>query len=169
MNKKLSALSKKFSLLGASDPESWAASQLSEDIPQLHRFLFLKQMWELVVSEDDESWIEQYVSSYRNEPGAPFSGAGRAIERMLAKGVARTDIVDLVRATQVELLSGLCYRLEDPSFSPDTEDLAEGIGWALVTTNDEFEPTSEMIGGLHESVLETDPTGREMRPRPDKP
>jgi hypothetical protein len=169
MNKKLSALTKKFALLGASDPESWAESQLSEGIPQLHRFLFLRQMWELVVSEDDESWIDNYVSSFRDDPDAPFAGAGRAIERMLAQGVARADIVDLVRAFQVELLSGLCYRLEDPSFSPETEDLAEGVGWALVTTNDEFEPTLEMIGGLHESVLETDPTGREMRPRPDKP
>ena len=73
MNKKLSALTKKFSQLGASDPESWATSQLSEGIPQLHRFLFLKQMWELVVSEDDESWIDRYVTSYHHEPDAPFS------------------------------------------------------------------------------------------------
>ena len=167
MNKKLSALTKKFSQLGASDPESWATSQLSEGIPQLHRFLFLKQMWELVVSEDDESWIDRYVTSYHHEPDAPFSGAGRAIERMLSKGVARADIVDLVRAAQVESLSGLCYRLEDPSFSDEAEELAEGLGWALVLTDDEFEPTSETIDGLHESVLETDPTGREMRPRPE--
>ena len=37
---KLTALFQKF---GAPDPESWAASQVEEGIPQLQRFLFLRR------------------------------------------------------------------------------------------------------------------------------
>ena len=46
----LTALFKKF---GARDPTVWAKSQLEEGIPQLQRFLFLRQAWRNVVSEND--------------------------------------------------------------------------------------------------------------------
>jgi hypothetical protein len=38
------------------------------------------------------------------------------------------------------------------------------VGWALFEVDDNGRPLRE-IGMLQESVLETDPTGREMRPR----
>lgn len=159
-------LTEVFRALGARQPEQWARSQLQEDIPQLHRFLFLRQAWAQVVDENDDSWIDRVVEAARRNPEAPFSGQGHAIERMLALGVARSDIVDLVRNSQAEMIFGLCYLLEDPSFDADVEDRIGTLGWALVTTNEEFEPTDEIIDGLHESVLDTDPTGRQMRPRP---
>jgi hypothetical protein len=37
------------------------------------------------------------------------------------------------------------------------------MAWQLMRTNDDGDCLGP-IGGLHESVLETDPTGREMRP-----
>jgi hypothetical protein len=47
MNQKtLTAL---FEKLGAADPDGWARSQLEEDIPQLARFLFLRQAWRAIV------------------------------------------------------------------------------------------------------------------------
>lgn len=166
MAKEESELTKVFRALGARDPEQWAKSQMQENIPQLHRFLFLRQAWAQVVDENDDSWIDRVVQAARKNPEAPFSGQGHAIERMLALGVARSDIVDLVRNSQAEMIFGLCYLLEDPSFDAEDEDHIGTVGWALVTTSDEFEPTLETIDGLHESVLDTDPTGREMRPRP---
>jgi len=63
---------------------------------------------------------------------------------------------------QAQLLFHICYLLDDPSI--DERELAD-VGWALVETNADLEPTDRVIGGLHESVLETDPSGREMRPR----
>jgi hypothetical protein len=61
---------------------------------------------------------------------------------------------------QWQLLFALCYLLSDPDI-PEPE-LAD-VNWALVevTNNGEI---GRPIGCLHESVLETDPTGREMRP-----
>lgn len=63
---------------------------------------------------------------------------------------------------QAEFLFSLCYLLEDPGF-PE-EELSD-LSWALFQTSADGNPISQHIGGLHESVLETDPTGREMRPR----
>src|SRR5579872_1632644 len=54
--RELSALFRK---LGARNPESWARSQLEENIPQLARFLFLRQAWKLVIDENDHGWISE--------------------------------------------------------------------------------------------------------------
>ena len=158
-HKKLAEL---FRVLGARDPEGWAASQNLEGINQLHRFLFLRQAWEQVIPEDNDAWIEQEIANSEKNPGEPFTGIGHALLRMQDKGIAREDIVDLARGMQARLLFDLCYLLSDPSI---LESSVEDLGWALVETDDNFEPTGAVISGLHESVLDTDPTGREMRPR----
>lgn len=155
-------LTELFKALGAEDPESWADSQTTEGINQLHRFLFLRQAWQRVVSENDDAWIDEEIAYYKRFPVQPFAGIGKALKRMEAKGVEREDIVDLVRGMQVRLLADFCYLLDDPSLD---EAGVEDLGWALVEANDDCEPGGTVIGGLHESVLSTDPTGREMRPR----
>lgn len=165
MHSEMIELARIFRELGAKDPEGWASSQIREGIPQLHRYLFLRKAWQLVVHEENDDWIDACAERYRLRPDEPFAARGRAIDRMLQLGVDRADIVDLVRAMQAELLFNLCYLLEDPDLDEKEEDVAGPIGWALVATDGDDEPTSTTIGGLHESVLETDPTGREMRPR----
>lgn len=40
------------------------------------------------------------------------------------------------------------------------------VNWGLFEIDEDAKPFGRMIGGLHESVLELDPTGREMRPKP---
>ena len=158
--RKLAAL---FSRLGAKEPEAWARSQVEEGIGQLHRFLFLRQAWAQVAAEGEHGWMDQAIATAKSQPDAPFSGVGAALERLLAAGASRDDLSDLVRGMQAQLLFGLCYLLEYPAL--EEPELAE-VGWALVETNADLEPTDRSIPGLHESVLETDPTGREMRPRP---
>ena len=61
--KELTAL---FAKYGASDPESWARSQLDEGIPQLQRFLFLRQAWSQVVRNGDEQWIQNVIKNAEN-------------------------------------------------------------------------------------------------------
>lgn len=151
-----------FSRAGAKDPEEWARSQAQEGINQLHRFLFLRQAWSNVISEGDHAWMDAAMTRADAHPDEPYAGIGGALKRLINAGSTRDDLSDLVRGMQAQLLFNLCYLLEDPSLAEP--ELAE-VGWALVETNAEFEPTSTTIGGLHESVLETDPTGREMRPR----
>ncbi len=151
-----------FALLGAKDPEVWAQSQAHEGINQLHRFLFLRQAWRNVISEGDHAWMDAAMGRADAYPDEPYAGVGGALKRLLKAGAAREDLSDLVRGMQAQLLFNVCYLLEDPSL--EEPELAD-VGWALVETDANFEPTRTTIGGLHESVLETDPTGREMRPR----
>jgi hypothetical protein len=146
--------------LGARAPEEWARSQVEEKIPQIARFLFLRQAWKLVIGEKDRSWIESERSSAEAGSSAPGAAIGPALERLLAQEVSEEDLTTVVRVMQWRLLSGLCYLLDDPG---ELEDEVRDVAWRLFQINKEEEPIA-VIGGLHESVLETEPSGREMRP-----
>ncbi len=155
-------LTELFRRLDASDPEGRARSQVNEGINQLHRYLFLRQAWSRVVTEGDQSWIDDAISNSTKRPDAPYAGIGHSLNRLLAAGASRNDLVDLARGMQARLLFDICYLLDDPSLEePELADL----GWSIVETGSDLEPTRNVIRGLHESVLETDPTKREMRPR----
>lgn len=150
-----------FRLAGAPDPESWALSQEKEGIPQLARYLFLRQAWKSVLPDGDTAWIDAYRADARKSPDAPLAGVGHALERLLAAGADRADIAEVARGLQYETMFGMGYLLEDPSIEePELADMS----WRLYQTDEDGDPI-EPIGGLHESCLETDPTGREMRPR----
>jgi hypothetical protein len=150
-----------FEKLGASDPEAWARSQIEESIPQLERFLFLRQAWRGILKEDDAEWTKHHIAYSNKHPDAPYADIGKVLNLMLEKGVPQTAINTLVRCVQAESLFHFCYLLEDPG---DLEEEVENVSWRLFQTDEEGNPIQE-IGMLHESVLETDPTGREMRPR----
>ena len=154
-----------FRRMGARDPESWAYSELSEGIPQLARFVFLRQAWSAVAKEDDDSWIDHLVAGADDGSEAPFGAVGPAIKRMLEGGVASNDIVDLVRFMQFEILFRVCYQLSDAGVIEGPDGTTTPLFWGLFQLDDQGNAISS-IDALHESVLETDPTGREMRPRP---
>ncbi|HEX4893331.1 MAG TPA: hypothetical protein VFV47_08580 [Hyphomicrobiaceae bacterium] len=156
----LQELTALFATLGASNPGQWARSQIEEGIPQLERFLFLKQAWSQVVPEDDPSWIGNSIAAAAKDPNGPFSGIGLALKSLMAKGATEDELTALARGMQAALLFGFCFILE----GPHGDDGVEGVGWGLFSTNAEGSPAQRLIG-LHESLLETDPTGREMRPR----
>jgi hypothetical protein len=161
MNQKdLAAL---FRRLGASNPDEWARSQITEGIPQLARYLFLRQAWRNVVSEDDTTWIANAINGAKARPNEPYAGVGHSLAKLRERGATDAELTDLVRGMQAELLFSLCYLLEDPG---DLEPEVSHIAWALAEVDDEGNVVGK-IGGLHESVLETDPTGREMRPSAD--
>lgn len=152
-----------FADLGARDPESWASSQVTEEINQLGRFLVLKGGWQAVVDDDDTSWIDRLVEQTPIDSDRPYDGAAHAIRRMLDAGVDRNDINQLVRNKQASVLFSVFYLLSDPS-------MVDGNTyqhWGLFEVDEGGQPLRP-IGMLHESVLGTDPTGREMRPRPSR-
>ncbi len=53
----ITELGKLFEKLGAQNPESWASSQIKEGVPQLQRFLFLRQAWQSILDENNLKWI----------------------------------------------------------------------------------------------------------------
>ena len=152
-----------FRKLGARDPEQWASSQLSEGIPQLQRFLVLREVWKLVISDSDYHWMDAAIERAKERPREPFAGVGLALKRVLDGGATREDIIEIVRGEQVKLLFDLLC-LIDGTGPKHLEDEVRGFDYRLFQTNHDESPDL-LIGGLHESVLETDPTGREMRPR----
>ncbi|HVY07704.1 MAG TPA: hypothetical protein VHB46_17140 [Burkholderiales bacterium] len=158
---KTSRLTRLFELAGADDPESWAKSEVDEGIPQLARFLFLRQAWRQVVADGDVKWIDREIQLSKRSPDAPGAGLGLSLSRLLSSGASREDLTELARAVQWQLLHGLCYQLSDPAIEePELSD----VGWGLFEVIEDGK-VGRPIEGLHESVLETDPTGREMRPK----
>jgi hypothetical protein len=156
---KASKLIRLFELAGANDPQSWAKSEIDEGIPQLARFLFLRQAWRQVLADSDVSWIDHAIQASRRSPDAPGAGLGASLSRLLNSGANRDDLTELARTVQWQLLHGICYQLSDPAIE---EPELKGVGWGLFEVNEDGK-VGRPIDGLHESVLETDPTGREMR------
>jgi hypothetical protein len=157
--RKLAQLFEKF---GARDAELWAGSQIREGIPQLQRFLFLRQAWRNVLEDKNVAWIEHEVREAERYPNGPYAGVGAALKRCIARGVPAQDLTDIARGIQAQMLFQFCYLLDDPAFTePELCDFC----WELFEVDKHGKPVGPRIGGLHESVLGTDPTGREMRPR----
>ncbi len=155
----LQSLTEVFRRAGAIDPESWARSQLAENIPQLAIFSFAKALWNGIIREDEESWIKEEMEWSRAHPSDPCAQMGPALEEMLAKNVSRRAIIDLVRVMQYSAIYHACMILDGARVEdvPITD-------WLLHQIDEQGSPTA-IIQGLHEVLLGMDPAGREMRPR----
>jgi hypothetical protein len=167
MNLSYDQLVSVFRRLGAPDPESWAQSEIEEGIPQLLRYLVLRNMWSCVVADGDTRWIDTWVKGQDRDPNAPLAGVRAALRRLLASGADPRDITEVVRGMQYETLFGIAYRLDGPwpelDEGPNPIPELKDVSWALFEVDSEGHPIRS-IEALHESALDTDPTGREMRP-----
>jgi hypothetical protein len=158
----IAQLTKLFQKFGAKNPESWARSEIMENIPQLARFLFLRAAWENVVPEDDTKWIDEEIENSERRPNNPCAGIGKALQKILGLGANREDIVDIVRGMQYQTLFGLCYLID--TMNEDIPEIGE-FGWVLHEIDNNGRLTGRIVQGMYESALSMDPTGREMRPR----
>ena len=154
-----------FRQLGATSPELWAHSQVAEGIPQLLRFIFLQCAWKNIPKEDDTRWIEREIASAKSNPAQPYADLlGAILERCRDKGVGDRDLTELARCLRAQMLFNIGYLMDGPDYLPEP---LEDVSWGLFQVGEDGKPLGEQISGLHESVLEFDPTGREMRPRSD--
>ena len=124
--------------LGCDDPQGWAESEVSEGIPQLARYRFLRSVW----PETIDVW-EDGISS--------LPAARRAID----SGADRQDITRLARAVAYETAFAM---LSLVSAGEPTGDLP---AWALVEIDPEGRPTGRRLDGLGEDLLGLDPSSRE--------
>lgn len=83
---------------------------------------------------------------------------------MLAAGAAAEDIMEVVRVMQYEVLAGLAYQLSDPGVVEYPSEELPRVSWTLFEVDEDGEPLHP-LDGLHERVLDTDPSGRALRPR----
>ena len=147
----LKQLVARFQAAGARDPEAWARSQIHDGFSQLHRFLFLRQAWKLVIGDQTPHWIDSWIAHAAKAPDAPFAGAGHALASLRSRGASDAELTELVRCAQAELLVGFAYLLEDPGLDDDAS--LNDIAWGLFAVDEQGMPT-EPLAGLHESVLE---------------
>lgn len=142
----LAKLTATFERLGADDPVEWAHSEITEDIPQLARFLALRLLWRVAI----DPWTDDDQLN-----------ALPAAQRLLAAGADRTDLVRLARAAAYTAVHTTLYRM-DEGYDPEVEDADSMPGWTLMETTDDGERlTGRTVGGLYESILTMDPSGRE--------
>ena len=164
LDPEMERLAEAFRALGAYDPEGWARSEVREGINQYARFVFLRAAWTYVIPEGCTSWIDALIQESDRRPRGPGAGAGPALKRMLAAGASGEDIAEVVRVMQWDVLAGLAYLLADPGVVEYPSEELPRVNWTLFEVDDEGQPLWP-IDALHESVLDTDPTGREMRPK----
>ncbi len=160
----LQRLTAHFRSMGAYRPESWARSQLEEGSSQFARFVFLHQAWDAIIADGDTSWIKSCMDAAARCPRDPGSGIGPALERILASGVDPADLAEVVRVMQWQVLQAIAYQLSDSGVVVYPSDDTPRVNWELFEIDEDGQPLSP-ICCLHESVLDTDPTGREMRPK----
>jgi hypothetical protein len=147
--------------MGFPDPESIVRSELEEGIPQAARHTFLKGAWDMIVSDDDLSWIDAMEKASPPGSNEPYAGVSHAIRKLKKEGADLRAVAEIVRGMQAEFLFRLTYMMSD---SGSVAGSGGKVSWGLFEIDEDEDPDRE-IGMLHESVLGTDPTGREMRPR----
>ena len=148
--------------LGAPDAEEWVESEITEDIPQMVRFLVLRRLWEEIDSWHDNTSVRvQYqVAEAEKNPKGYFADAGLAMKRMIEAGVDLEDIGRVARMVAYEAIFHVLNVIDEGSDPDAGDDLPN---WALIELNAEGEATRRFIEGLHESILSLDPSGREGR------
>ncbi|MGW6577200.1 hypothetical protein ACWGAN_34195 [Streptomyces sp. NPDC054945] len=80
-------------------------------------------------------------------------------QRLLASGADRSDIAEVALTIAFESVASVLNVL-DEGYASDPDD-GSLPGWCLQETTSDGSPTGRSIGGLHESLLETDPSGKE--------
>ncbi|MEV6106668.1 hypothetical protein AB0M28_18400 [Streptomyces sp. NPDC051940] len=141
-----------FAALGAANPESWAISEIDEDLPQLARYRLLR-----ATSRDVAAWegaASRWVEGYQR--GGP---ASEPISRALAAGVTVEDLGVIAREVARETALGLLYRLSDPTDDAAPAGMEADLpGWQLVEISAAGEATGRVLDGLYEDLAELDGT-----------
>jgi hypothetical protein len=137
----LAALTQRMAELGARDPGSWARSEIGEDIPQQARYLALRCIWAKALTR----WRDG--STLRRVP---------ELARLLGQGADPDLVAAAVRVVVMEAVGDVIMVI-DEGYDPDAPE--DAPGWALAETDGEGNPTGRDVGGLHESLLQLDPSG----------
>ena len=144
-----------FRALGAADPEALASSQLDGRVPELHRFMFLKRLWDQVADTQSTKWIEQTIARAEGlGEDDPQSAAAPALQRMLAAGIDTNDILKVVWCAQAEMIYNIAFQLDDPEFAvaqlPQHGGMQEEDAlWGLFAVNEGGKP-KQLLEGFHE-------------------
>ena len=124
---------------GAKNPLSWALSEVTEKIPQFGRFLVLKTLFDIAKStEDNISIAEDFDEDFNDK----FDE--------IKENVGQEKLFDFLTSYS----KGIIYNLIELLDEGNREFDRDKISWTLMKTDENFEPTGQIIQGLHEDFLE---------------
>jgi hypothetical protein len=135
----LAALTRRLTELGASEPGSWAGSEISEGIPQQARYLVLRRIWTKALMP----WRDLGILR-QNE----------SLVQLLAQGAEQELLAEALRRIVFDTVLDVVMVI-DEGHDPDAPD--DAPGWTLVETDSGGDTTGRRVGGLHESLLGVDP------------
>jgi hypothetical protein len=142
-------LAESFRACGCDAPDDWVRSEIDEDFAQLARFIFLRLLWDDQLQPwRDPSTLERFTAAKELlESGADAETMLHLCGLVASYAVWRTlTLLDGVWITDL----------------PSDLDLPR---WRLMEVNPvSDELTGRDLGGLHESIREVDPEGRDGDP-----
>jgi len=155
------ALVETFRAAGAADAETWASSEVTENVAQLARFCFLRSLWPRAIDfwRENAEWIDFHIRGAVSDPKGCFADAGLAMQRLLELGATRDELASIARMVAYSAAFRVIHRID------------EGVDWdfnqqrgypesSLIELGPDDQPTGRSVDALHESLLSMDPSGR---------
>ncbi len=140
-----------FRALGATDPESWARSQVEEGIPQLAIYLFLKSAVDPISELQGLRTLREILRRVGTREGVA------ALNRLAKSDESVADILYVVRSVLCDYLTEIAFLIDDAAamrFSGwPFEETLERVRWGLFQTDADGKPIAA-LSGLHEVVAE---------------
>ncbi len=138
-NSRFKDLCEQLKAAGATNPKSWANSELQENIPQFARFLVLKGLTDIY--RDVEGNLSE-IESYSDE--------ATEVHQKLASQFDEQELKELLHFYGKSII-GKVIDMLDQGYLYDVND---NVGWSLMELDNKGTTTDRLIQGLHEDFLE---------------
>lgn len=138
-NSRFMDLCEQLKAAGATNPKSWANSELQENIPQFARFLMLKGLTD----------IYRDVEGNINEMDI-YSDKANDVYQKLASQLDKQELKELFHFYGKSII-GKVIDMLDEGYLYDVND---NVGWSLMELDDKGTTTDRLIQGLHEDFIE---------------
>jgi hypothetical protein len=123
--------------------------------------IFARSVWLQLPDEEDTRWVRRMAEMPRSEQ--PCGDEGALIKRMLDCGLTEYEIARFAKLACYDAAFSLTYMLGDPGAGIEGMKV-DRVEWRLFQTSSAGEAREQMYG-MHEFLLQLDPSGRDMRPK----
>lgn len=138
-NSRFKDLCEQLKAAGATNPKSWANSELQENIPQFARFLVLKGLTDIY--RDVEGNLSE-IESYSDEATEAHQKLASQFDEQELKELLHFYGKSIIGKVIDMLDQGYLYGVND------------NVGWSLMELDNKGTTTDRLIQGLHEDFLE---------------
>lgn len=138
-NSRFKDLCEQLKAAGATNPKSWANSELQENIPQFARFLVLKGLTDIY--RDVEGNLSE-IESYSDE--------ATEAHQKLASQFDEQELKELLHFYGKSIIGKVIDMLDQGYLY----DVNGNVGWSLMELDNKGTTTDRLIQGLHEDFLE---------------